>query len=308
MRNGVLLSLGLHLAVALVAVAGLPDFGEPMVASEPVPVDIVSEAELAPAKEPAPEPEPEPEPEPAKSEPEPAPTPPPAPDAPEVAEAAPAPPPEPEAAPAPEPTPEPAPEPKPEPESKPTPPEKTEAEPEPEPDRPPPRPASKPKVRLASKSEEEREPQPDRLDSILKNVERDLKPRETQNAEAEKEPPPEEDRKPRVRRTEVSEKLTGSQLDAIRRQIERCWNPPVGARDAENLVVELRVQLRRDGTVQQARIISTERMSDPFYRSAAESALRAVRICSPLENLPPEKYEAWRDMRLTFDPREMLGG
>ncbi|RDD60158.1 energy transducer TonB family protein, partial [Ferruginivarius sediminum] len=200
-----------------------------------------------------------------------------------------------------EPEPEPAPEPEPEPR------QTAEADPDPEAKPAPPRPVRKPQVRLADKEEEKPEPREDRLSSILKNVERDLK---TQTAETppEKERPEPKQSKPKVTASKVSQKMSASQLEAIRRQIERCWNPPVGARDAEDLVVELRVQLRRDGSVQQARILSTERMGDPFYRSAAESALRAVRICSPLENLPPEKYDAWRDMRLTFNPREMLGG
>jgi hypothetical protein len=47
--------------------------------------------------------------------------------------------------------------------------------------------------------------------------------------------------------------------------------------------------------------------SDPFFRSAAESALRAVLNprCNPLR-LPPEKYEQWQTMTLNFDPREMF--
>jgi hypothetical protein len=34
--------------------------------------------------------------------------------------------------------------------------------------------------------------------------------------------------------------------------------------------------------------------------------MRAVRICSPLEGLPAEKYQAWKALDLTFDPQEML--
>jgi hypothetical protein len=44
-----------------------------------------------------------------------------------------------------------------------------------------------------------------------------------------------------------------------------------------------------------------------FYRTAAESALRAVRKCVPYE-LPKEKYELWREMELYFDPKEFLTG
>jgi hypothetical protein len=98
-----------------------------------------------------------------------------------------------------------------------------------------------------------------------------------------------------------------SEIDAIRRQIERCWNVPAGARDAENLIVEIRVRLNPDGSVFQAEILDTVRLaSDAFYRAAAESALRAVRLCSPLQ-LPPKKYNVWKIVTLRFNPKEMFG-
>ena len=34
---------------------------------------------------------------------------------------------------------------------------------------------------------------------------------------------------------------------------------------------------------------------------------RAVLRCQPYQ-LPPEKYEAWREINVNFDPRELLGG
>ena len=106
----------------------------------------------------------------------------------------------------------------------------------------------------------------------------------------------------------AAQQLTASQIDAIRQQLASCWNPPVGARDAKDLRIEIRVQLARDGSVRQAELISRGRMGESFYRAAAESAMRAVRICSPLEGLPAEKYEQWQTLLLNFDPQEMLGG
>jgi len=49
-------------------------------------------------------------------------------------------------------------------------------------------------------------------------------------------------------------------------------------------------------------------MDDDFFRTAAESAVRAVRLCTPLKNLPTTKYDRWQEITLTFNPREMLGG
>ena len=40
----------------------------------------------------------------------------------------------------------------------------------------------------------------------------------------------------------------------------------------------------------------------------AESAKRAILRCQPFNMLKPEHYEQWKDIEITFDPREMFGG
>ncbi len=103
--------------------------------------------------------------------------------------------------------------------------------------------------------------------------------------------------------------MTMSEIDAIRYQIEQCWIIPAGARDAENLVVRIKVFLNSDGSLSKApEIVGGNGASDPFYRTAAESARRAIFKCSPLKNLPVAKYAHWREITLTFNPRDMLGG
>jgi outer membrane biosynthesis protein TonB len=106
------------------------------------------------------------------------------------------------------------------------------------------------------------------------------------------------------------EPLTMSEIDAIRYQIEQCWSVPGGARDAENLIVRIKVFLNPDGSLSRQPIIVDDggRLNELFYRTAAESARRAVQKCSPLKKLPIEKYESWREITLTFNPRQMLGG
>ncbi|TVR96708.1 MAG: hypothetical protein EA406_11565 [Rhodospirillales bacterium] len=103
--------------------------------------------------------------------------------------------------------------------------------------------------------------------------------------------------------------MTISEIDEVRRQIERCWNIPAGAREARDLVVTVRVEMAPDGRPRMAQIVEDRRLSDDgFYRAAAESALRAVLNdrCHPFR-LPPEKYERWRTMTLIFNPKDMVG-
>jgi len=95
-----------------------------------------------------------------------------------------------------------------------------------------------------------------------------------------------------------------SEIDTVRRQIERCWNLPTGIKDTSRMPVGIRITMNMDGTVREAFVHEQARtQSDPSYRALAESALRAVLNprCQPFK-LPPDRYEAWQVMELNFDP------
>lgn len=103
--------------------------------------------------------------------------------------------------------------------------------------------------------------------------------------------------------------LSLSETDAIRGQFIPCWNMPAGSKDAASLAVRVKVTLQQDGTVLTATLAPDQQSrynSDTFYRAAADSAVRAVHKCSPLKNLPPEKYGTWKEMEINFDPKDML--
>ena len=101
-----------------------------------------------------------------------------------------------------------------------------------------------------------------------------------------------------------SEPMTLTEMDAIHNQVQRCWNPPVGAPNDRSMIVELRVYLGPDGSVLRIQEIGGEEFErDGFHRISVEAATRAVERCSPLK-LPPKKYEDWKTMILVFDPGE----
>ena len=108
----------------------------------------------------------------------------------------------------------------------------------------------------------------------------------------------------------LSAPMSMSEIDAIRHQIQRCWSFPAGARNAEKLVIRIKVFLNTDGSLSKSPEIvgSHYKTGDLFYDSAVESARRAVLKCAPLKHLPVDKYARWREITLTFNPREMLGG
>ena len=104
--------------------------------------------------------------------------------------------------------------------------------------------------------------------------------------------------------------LTLSQEDALRAQIFGCWSVPLGLPYDEDLLVRIKLKLKKDGTILKSEILDHQRMNKPgqkFYKVLAESALRAVRLCQPLK-VPPTGYDKWKELQLNFNPTEMLKG
>ncbi|MDR2598375.1 MAG: hypothetical protein LBC25_01480 [Holosporales bacterium] len=108
---------------------------------------------------------------------------------------------------------------------------------------------------------------------------------------------------------EVGETLTATQIDLVRQTIRKCWHFPAGLKNAEELIVDIKMALDPDGNVKSAEIMNKNRMkNDPNFRVAAEYAYRAVLDpeCNPLP-LPKEKYEEWKELELSFNPKDMFG-
>ncbi len=296
MQRGATFSAVFHVLIVLLAFFGLPSLftsDEPL--EQPIPVEVytVKDETVLPPPEIEAEPENEPVEEPAPMPPEPedvdAFTPPPS----DPVPAPPAPPePEPEVVKAPDPAP-------------PAPvlavPEVSEIPP------PPPKPVYVAKAEPAPeiKPEAKPEPQPDLFASLLASVEdaaREAPDLEMATPEAEAA----ETTVPQTVIPKLSDQpLSLGVLDAIRRQVENNWSLPAGAADAGDLEVEIEIVLMPDGKVHKASIVDLARLNMPgeeFFRSMAESALRAVQRASPLQNLPPAKYEQWREITFTFRP------
>jgi hypothetical protein len=324
MPRGLALSAALHVGLLAVIVFGLPGLFRPPPPQEtPIAVELVSIAPETHATHPNPyRPKREAKPEPALAPPAPIPqqkpTPPPA--AAEPPPAAASPPAMPKA-PAPakaerKPPPPPPPPPKPA-EARAPPPPPPEPKPKPEAQRPreTPRPDEKKAdakafAKLLDKLEDrapDKRPEPAAFDSLLKNLTKQP------TAEAADRPPP----PTRVAagaapssqpKAPLGSQLTAAQQDLIIQQIERCWDVPAGARDAKDLVIEIKAVVDLDGTVRQAAVVDSGRYaSDPFFRAAADSAKRAVLNprCLPLP-VPRDKYEAWHNLDLFFNPKDLL--
>ena len=101
--------------------------------------------------------------------------------------------------------------------------------------------------------------------------------------------------------------LSQNEIDALRKRLGECWNPPAGAANGGQLKVVLRVLFKPDATVATPPQLVAATAS-PFGPAMAESAKRAILTCQPFTMLRPDHYQQWKDIEITFDPREMFGG
>ena len=69
--------------------------------------------------------------------------------------------------------------------------------------------------------------------------------------------------------------------------------------------VDVRIVVNPDRSVQGVEVTNKSLMSNPYFRSMAESVIRAIYQSSPLE-LPPDKYDQWNVTTMSFTAREML--
>lgn len=269
MLGATILSAALHAAAFVATFIAWPYVAPPILPSDVVPVEILSVAEetnIAPQQE-APEPPPEPQ-QLALQMPEPPP--------PQFEE--PPPPPIEDEAPALEPEPDPPPETKPQP--------------------------PQPRFALATPRAKPK-PEPKKPEFDLSQIDKAIARAEKQQAAPEAPPP---QAKQTVRGAGAQSALTMSEIDALRSQMSKCWNVlAIGAPDPSALVLRVRVFLNEDGTVASApQLVDQARLGDPYFRAAADAAIRAIHMCGPYE-LPPEKYSHWSEIVITFDPRDMAG-
>ncbi len=276
MRLGVFASLLFHLAIVGAAYFSLPAGWRPDVTAEPfIPLELIREAELdlttsVPAALPETEPEIE-EPEPDLPEPE-------------VDEPP---------APVEEVKPEPAPEPEPVAEE------------------------------VIKKIEPEIKPQPKPAPPKPKNDELDFdalsqlinKEKENERAAAPRDAPSQTTETADRARAAVGagDRLTASMNAKMLAAIKECWSVSsiIGAPEPEKLVVSLEFELNRDGTLaSQPRVANATQINlsgNRFWKVAEREAISAVIKCAPYDFLPLEQFETWKDMRLNFDPGQMVG-
>jgi colicin import membrane protein len=103
-------------------------------------------------------------------------------------------------------------------------------------------------------------------------------------------------------------RISASEIAMIRQAIMSCvvpnWRVLSGGASAQETSVKIRIRFNADGTLSAPPVV-TNHQETPYFRAISESALRAVQQCEPY-NLPPDKYEFWKDVVMNFSPKDMF--
>ncbi|MEK9673473.1 MAG: hypothetical protein VW268_13395 [Rhodospirillaceae bacterium] len=314
MRITLVISVLAHTGIVLFAWLGMSIHRpELLLEDQPVSVEIVDVAEMRNAP-PLPVVEPKEDADPTKAEE--AKVEPPAPEPPKP-KPAPTPPPEPEITKAPEPEPEPAPAPL---EKKAEPVPKPKPEPKPDPKPAPPQLAS---VKVPKKPNRPKKEKKSDFDAaaLLKTLE-EIKKKPPETKPEEKKEKPKDDTMAKIKdilnnkassmNFDQGKKPSKLEIDIwramIKKRMKPCWGQEAGAKDAGKLKVELRLFMQPDGTVVKFEVLNAgQALGNRYYRAALERAQRAVLNprCQPFD-LPVDKYNEWKTLKMNFDPSEML--
>ncbi|MFC3074361.1 TonB C-terminal domain-containing protein [Shinella pollutisoli] len=108
------------------------------------------------------------------------------------------------------------------------------------------------------------------------------------------------------KKTTSGTKLTMSEMDALRGQIQNNWSIIPGLADAADVRIKVTMQLDQNGDIIGEPEVVATGGSESARRALAGGAKRAIMKSRPFKGLPPEKYDAWSEVVVNFDPSEMM--
>lgn len=100
--------------------------------------------------------------------------------------------------------------------------------------------------------------------------------------------------------------LSAREKFIIQSQLKRCYSRAVDETGLEsNMQILVKVRASEDGYIDSNldSIVDTERYNNPQesqYKIAIDNVRRAIDLCSPLRNLPQDKYNIWKEVILEF--------
>lgn len=102
--------------------------------------------------------------------------------------------------------------------------------------------------------------------------------------------------------------LSAGEKDALRLSVSQCWNVGTLSSEALRTTVVVGLNMGRDSKPDNGslHLISSNGGSQASANQAYEAARRAIIRCGAQGfDLPPEKYDHWKEIEITFDPEKM---
>ncbi|KRQ07595.1 hypothetical protein [Bradyrhizobium manausense] len=101
----------------------------------------------------------------------------------------------------------------------------------------------------------------------------------------------------------IAAKLPPEVIAELRRHLRSCSKLPADVAPTDAVRIRLRMVMATDGTLARPPILIE---APPSAKGVAivKSAISAAQACQPYKMLPPDKYEEWKVMDLSFTPRD----
>jgi hypothetical protein len=101
-------------------------------------------------------------------------------------------------------------------------------------------------------------------------------------------------------------KLSMSEMDALRSAIAGNWSVIPGMEGASEVRIRVHMKLDPDGNlIGQPEVEATGGDNDATRRALAGGAYRAIMKSAPFSTLPKDKYDAWNEVVVNFDPSDL---
>ncbi|NRB10634.1 MAG: cell envelope integrity protein TolA [Rickettsiaceae bacterium] len=102
--------------------------------------------------------------------------------------------------------------------------------------------------------------------------------------------------------------LSITEKDVLRRQIQLNWYPPSGLKKLHEMRVVINLKLLKNGNIEDSRVLGVHcpKGEEDGCRKLIDSALRALRISQPLQDLDKDRYDNWKNFTIIFSPINVI--
>ena len=147
-------------------------------------------------------------------------------------------------------------------------------------------------------------------DALKKEKDFGSKKKFDEEQEANKQKEPTQDNSKSMANNLENIDLSAREKFNIQSQLKRCYHRALDEiKMTSNATIFVQVQVSEDGYIDSDldELVDMSRYNDPTeiqYKISIDSVRRALDLCSPLRNLPLDKYDVWKEVVLEFNGAE----